>query len=650
MTTRSRLLARRLAVPLTAVALAVTAFAPSAAADPTWLPVEELSSGTPFDAVPEVAVGTNGTAVAVWGRVTDAGYSVQAARKTPGGAWSDGVTLSSTDSSGLIPHAVVDGSGNASVIWASENGTGPVRAAHRAAGGSGWTAQVTLAPTGGQADLAVDHNGNLLATWTRDNKIYVARKAAGGSWTTPAVISGSSNAQSPQVAVDGSGNATAVWMSFDGADYDVRSARRPAGQPWGVAVTIAGSNDDETSPELTVDHAGNAVAAWDHVTGGVQRVEGAYRQAGQNWSVPAFVSPESEPSSVADIDIDESGNVLALWTGDVGGKNAARVSTLLPNGTWAAPVTLSEAGVSTTANNVTLDKFGNAAVGMDKETDTGGVAQVVRKPAGGSWDAPMALPTVDPDSTSSYVKHDNQGNLTAVWSSEVNPIDTTIQSRTLDAAGPTSTITNPVASRQTATSFTTAWTATDRWSDIGTADVRYRVAPWNGDFGSHTDWKAATPDSSAVLAGSAGNSYCFSARARDVVANVGPWSAERCTATPLDDYRLSRVGTWNRGTSADYYEGTYTSTKNNGAALIRTGVKAKHIALLATKCANCGQVKVFLNGTSLGTFNLYRSSTARKQLISVKTFTTDQTGTLKIQVVSPTGKTVYMDGVVLRAF
>lgn len=69
-----------------------------------------------------------------------------------------------------------------------------------------------------------------------------------------------------------------------------------------------------------------------------------------------------------------------------------------------------------------------------------------------------------------------------------------------------------------------------------------------------------------------------------------------------------------------------------------------------TKCATCCSVKVFFNGTSLGTFNLASSTTARKQLIPVKTFTSVQSGTLKIQVVSPTGKTVYMDGVVLRAF
>lgn len=38
----------------------------------------------------------------------------------------------------------------------------------------------------------------------------------------------------------------------------------------------------------------------------------------------------------------------------------------------------------------------------------------------------------------------------------------------------------------------------------------------------------------------------------------------------------------------------------------------------------------------------------RKKLISVKTFSTARTGTLKIQVTSTTGRAVYMDGVVAR--
>jgi hypothetical protein len=544
---------------------------------------------------------------------------------------------------------VVDTTGNASVVWTGGNAEGGVRAAHRSATSNTWTSPVTLAASGGEADVAVDTNGNVLAAWVNGGKVYVARKSATGSWTTPAAISGSGTAGHPQIAFDGAGNATAIWQSFDGLQYDVKSSRRPVGQAWGTPVTVAGSVEYETTPMLTVDHAGNAIAAWEHSALGSSRIEAAYRLGGNPWSTPKYVSASGESASIADIDIDESGNVALVWNASLEGGWAAKASSLQPDENWSPPVTLSEAGTSTRANNVSVDKAGSVAVSLAKETDTTKVAQVVTKPVGGAWSAPFPLSGDGVSAEATYVKHDSQGNLTGVWYAGPGT-DTTIQTRTLDAAGPSTTMTEPGPSRQTSTSFNAAWSATDRWSAIGTKDVRFRQAPWNGGFGEQTGWKSATNENSATVAGVAGTRYCFSARARDEHGNEGGWSSERCTATPVDDRTLTRSSStaWNRGTSSSYYLGTYTSSKTNGAALVRTGVQARHLALLVTSCQTCGSVKVSFNGTSLGTFALTSSTTTRKKLISVKTFDTMQTGTLKIQVVSPTGRTVYVDGVVAR--
>ena len=72
---------------------------------------------------------------------------------------------------------------------------------------------------------------------------------------------------------------------------------------------------------------------------------------------------------------------------------------------------------------------------------------------------------------------------------------------------------------------------------------------------------------------------------------------------------------------------------------------AKRIAILVTKCPTCGSIQVFWNGVLKATFNLNAASTLFKQLVTVPTFASVQSGTLRIVVSSATGSAVEIDGV-----
>ena len=126
------------------------------------------------------------------------------------------------------------------------------------------------------------------------------------------------------------------------------------------------------------------------------------------------------------------------------------------------------------------------------------------------------------------------------------------------------------------------------------------------------------------------------------------WSGEACTAIPLDDRALTASAQWTRHDNAAYYLRTYTRTTSYTSSLTLAGVRAKWIALVFTRCPTCGFVKVFWNGTSLGQVSLYATTTKRKQIFSTAPFTTVQTGTLEIRVVS-SGKVIEIDGVALGA-
>lgn len=203
-----------------------------------------------------------------------------------------------------------------------------------------------------------------------------------------------------------------------------------------------------------------------------------------------------------------------------------------------------------------------------------------------------------------------------------------------------------VSAFRNTTSVPLSWSARAGSAAVANYDVRYRRAPWNGGFGSYGTWKSATTATSATFDGSAGYTYCFSARARDSIGSASAWTAETCTSTLLDDRSLSRSVSWTAGTGSVYYKGTYVRSSSVGAKLVRTGVVARRIAIVATTCSTCGKVSVYWGSTLLKTINLYSSTTANRKLFTVATFSSARTGTLAIKVYSA-GKEVLIDGLAI---
>ena len=76
-------------------------------------------------------------------------------------------------------------------------------------------------------------------------------------------IDNTGSASSPQMAVDGTGNATAVWYQDDGLWNNIWANRYEVGTGWGTATLIETSDSgDAYFPQVAVDDSGNAIAVW----------------------------------------------------------------------------------------------------------------------------------------------------------------------------------------------------------------------------------------------------------------------------------------------------------------------------------------------------------------------------------------------------
>ena len=176
----------------------------------------------------------------------------------------------------------------------------------------------------------------------------------------------------------------------------------------------------------------------------------------------------------------------------------------------------------------------------------------------------------------------------------------------------------------------------DAASGVASFDVRYRRAAYNGGFAALTypsTWQH-TISQRVSLSAVRGSTSCFSVRARDKAGNLSGWSSERCTAVALDDRALSASTGWTRATGSAYYAGTTTSAAQTGGVLTRTGIQARRLSLLATRCPGCGTVGVYWNGTLIRKISLSSTTTAYKQMITITDFGAVRLGTITIKTLT----------------
>jgi hypothetical protein len=82
-----------------------------------------------------------------------------------------------------------------------------------------------------------------------------------------------------------------------------------------------------------------------------------------------------------------------------------------------------------------------------------------------------------------------------------------------------------------------------------------------------------------------------------------------------------------------------------GATLRRTHARVDRVAVLATTCAKCGKVSIYVGSHHVGTIDLHSSHTHHQVLKSLATFHT-RSGTVTLKVTT-SGKPVAVDGVLL---
>jgi len=215
---------------------------------------------------PAVAVGPDGRAVALWGSTVgcpaSCSYILQAAVRPPGGSWGAPVTLSTElnwGAGGLV--LGMDGSGNAIAAWVGFYAD----ASHYAvlpAGGTWGPARTLSTYVQGHArnlGLAVSPDGSAVVAYaTEHDAIWAVSGTVLGGFSAPAFVAAGdySKVSAPKVALDDVGNASLVWSQTTRTE----AATRSPGGAWSAAAVLA--SQSSSSVATAIDGAGNAIAVF----------------------------------------------------------------------------------------------------------------------------------------------------------------------------------------------------------------------------------------------------------------------------------------------------------------------------------------------------------------------------------------------------
>jgi LPXTG-motif cell wall-anchored protein len=179
----------------------------------------------------------------------------------------------------------------------------------------------------------VSSTGLATAVWRRYNGsetiIQSSTSQNGAAWSTPADLSATGqDADDPQVTVDSTGLATAVWYRWNGSNDIIQSSTSLNGGAWSTPANLSATNGDAYDPQVTVSSTGLATAVWERWNGSNYIIQSSTSLNGGTWSTPADLSATGQYADDPQVTVSSTGLATAVWRLYDGNNRIIQSSTL----------------------------------------------------------------------------------------------------------------------------------------------------------------------------------------------------------------------------------------------------------------------------------------------------------------------------------
>ncbi len=388
-----------------------------------WRTAALIETGTGSAELPQITVDSTGNAIAVWHQDEGAVWNIWANRYTVGSGWGTAALIETGPGSAELPQVAVDSTGNAIAVWHQYDGTTLSIWANRYTVDSGGWGTAKLIETGtGSAELpqvAVDSTGNAIAVWRQYDgaawSIWANRYTVGSGWGTAALIeTGPGSAELPQIAVDSTGSAIAVWHQDDDAVWSIWANRYTVGSGWGTAKLIETGTGNAELPQIAVDSTGNAIAVWRQYDGAMLSIWANRYTVGSGWGTAELIETGAGSAELPQIAVDSTGNAIAVWHQDDGTVLSIWANRYKIGSGWGTAKLIETGTGSVRDSQVAVDSTGNAIAVWRQYDGTVLSIWTNRYKVGSGWGTAKLIETGTGSAELPQVAVSN-GNTIAVW-------------------------------------------------------------------------------------------------------------------------------------------------------------------------------------------------------------------------------------------
>jgi hypothetical protein len=232
---------------------------------------------------------------------------------------------------------------------------------------------------------------------------------------TPVLIE-TADASDPHIAVDGSGDAVAVWVQGGTGAKTIWSNRYTAGVGWGTATSITSHSSGESAPRIAIDSNGDAVAVWTYA-GTPSEIWANHYSAGWGWGQAAAIGNNAGDADLARAAMDSAGDAIAVWQQSDGTRTNIWANRYTPSGGWVTATLIENDNAGDAQSPCIAMNAGGDAVAVWQQNDgTRFNIWANRYTTTAGWEGATLIESDNSgDATHPVVAVTDDGNATAVW-------------------------------------------------------------------------------------------------------------------------------------------------------------------------------------------------------------------------------------------
>jgi hypothetical protein len=204
--------------------------------------------------------------------------------------------------------------------------------------------------------------------------------------------------------------------------------------PWGPPEEISAPGGGATGSQVGIDAAGDATAVWTRSDGSQIFAQAATRPVGGSWGPVADLSGALGSAESPTLAVNGAGDVVAAWKQRGVGSHAIETSYRPAGGSWEGPVAVALGSAVVETPAVAIDEAGDVVVIWRQGAGANHVIFAASMAAGGLWTPPVAISSSALNAEAPDVAMSASGTAAAVWQSS-SGATSVVESNILPLAG-----------------------------------------------------------------------------------------------------------------------------------------------------------------------------------------------------------------------